>query len=392
MNLIVVPFHDWRKSQKEGFRTRDVHFINALNQNPLVDKILVINRPTTQLELLYKGNDKLLQGKLILKHKKFTLTQVKKNLYVIDYISNDFFVQILRKHLWFINKYTNKSYIEFIEMCKKTLSIKSTNLIVQNIFAYKLTMALKAKVKVFDAWDNFLKFPAYNSIKNNLQHGYETMARETNLWITNSKENILFFKNAFKPQQILLIKNGVKSNFLPKESTCPIDLALIKKPIVGFGGKVSHLIDYELINFLTKDNKKLSFVFVGQILDKKVFKKIKKRKNVFFLGDKKYSDYPNYVVNFDICIVPYNIEEKQHGGDSMKAYEYLLTNKKVVGTIGNGLQDLGDYIYLTKTYKEFSSELKNTTNNKNLFDSQHFSWQSKSKQLIDLINNDKISK
>lgn len=391
MNIIVVPFHDWRKSQKEGFRTRDVHFINALNENPAVDNILVINRPTTQLELLYKGNDKVLQGELILKHKKFTLTQVKDNLYVIDYLSNDFFGQLLRKHLWFINKYNNKSYIEFVEICKKILGIESTNLIVQNIFAYKLSIALKSKVKVFDAWDNFLKFSAYRSIKNNLQYGYEVLAKETNFWITNSKENILFFKSVFKPHQISLVKNGVKLNFLPKENSCPKDLALIKKPRIGFGGKVSHLMDYKLINFLTMDNKKLSFVFIGQILDKEVYEKIEKRENVFFLGDKKYSDYPNYVANFDVCIVPYNVKEKQHGGDSIKAYEYLLTGKKVVGTVGNGLQDLGDYIYLTETKEEFSKELKNQKNKKPLINGSDFSWETRSCYLFDLIKNEEVN-
>ena len=88
------------------------------------------------------------------------------------------------------------------------------------------------------------------------------------------------------------------------------------------------------------DNPDFSFVFVGQILDKEVYKKIEKRDNVIFLGDKHYDIYPNYVANFDVCIIPYNINEGQHGGDSIKAYEYLLTRKKVVGTKGNGLLDL----------------------------------------------------
>ena len=139
------------------------------------------------------------------------------------------------------------------------------------------------------------------------------------------------------------------------------------------------------------DNKKLSFVFIGQILDKEVYEKIEKRENVFFLGDKKYSDYPNYVANFDVCIVPYNVKEKQHGGDSIKAYEYLLTGKKVVGTVGNGLQDLGDYIYLTETKEEFSKELKNQKNKKPLINGSDFSWETRSCYLFDLIKNEEVN-
>lgn len=388
MNLIIVPFHDWRKSQKEGFRTRDVHLINALNENPSVNNILVINRPTTQLELIYKGNAKAIKGKLIRKHKNFTLTKVRDNLFVIDYLSNDFFGQLLRKHLWFINKYNNKNYIEFIEACKKLLIMKNNILITQNIFAYKLASSLNAKVKVFDAWDNFLKFPAYRHLKDNLQRGYKALAKETNFWTTNSKENIMFFKSRFKPIQIYLVKNGVKLNFLPKESTEPKDLSSINRPIIGFGGKVSYLMDYKLINFLTMDNKQSSFVFVGQILDYEVFEKIEKRENVFFLGDKKYSEYPNYVANFDVCIVPYNVKEKQHGGDSMKVYEYLLTGKKVVGTIGNGLEDLEEYLFLAENKVKFSRELKSLKNNKKRFDTKEFSWQKRAVDFIQLVNNE----
>ena len=144
-------------------------------------------------------------------------------------------------------------------------------------------------------------------------------------------------------------------------------------------------MNYKLINFITQDNPKSSFVFVGQILDKKVYNKIEKRKNVFFLGDKNYSIYPRYVSNFDICIVPYNINEGQHGGDSMKAYEYLLTGKKVVGTNGNGLQDLKEYLYLAENPKEFSDLLKNYKNEKAIINIEDHSWQSKSVKLLNYL-------
>lgn len=387
MNLIIIPFHDWRKSHKEGFRTRDVHFINTLLENDSVEKILVINRPTTRFELLYKRNDIVLPGKLILANQKFTLTEIKENLYVTDYISDDVFGQILRKYLWFIDKYNDKEYVDFIINCQKSLNFDGFNLIAQNIFSYKLAVNLNANVKVFDAWDNFLKFPAYKKIKKNLELGYFALSKNISNWVTNSQENIDFYKKVFNPSNISLIKNGVKTNFISGKKIIPDDIRNLKKPIIGFGGKISYLLNYELINYLTKDNINSSFVFVGQILDKKVYKMIEKRSNVFFLGDKKYSEYANYVKNFDICIVPYNINEGQHGGDSMKAYEYLLTGKKVVGTNGNGLQDLKEYIYLAKTKEEFSLELKNTKNKKPLIDVEEYSWESKVEKLINLLKN-----
>ena len=54
LNIVYVPYHDWRKILNEGNRTRDAHFINSFRQDETVDKILIINRPITYTELLVK--------------------------------------------------------------------------------------------------------------------------------------------------------------------------------------------------------------------------------------------------------------------------------------------------------------------------------------------------
>jgi hypothetical protein len=385
MNLIIIPFHDWRKSESEGFRTRDVHFIKSLSKNRKTEKILVVNRPTTWLELLYKKQRKKLDGKVIYRKEEFTLTQVNENTFITDYCSWDVINQFRKRHLWFVEKYTDLGYVNFINDCCKRLQLDECCLITQNVFSYKLAIKLEADRKLFDAWDNFLKFPAYKKIQKKIEIGYNTLSKNINIWVTNSQENITFFKSKFNPSYISLVKNGVKTNFISEVVEPPEDLKKIRRPIVGFGGKISYLINYELINYLSLNNPEVSFVFVGQILDKRVYNNIIKRKNIFFLGDKHYSIYPNYVQNFDACIIPYNINEGQHGGDSIKAYEYLLTNKKVIGTKGNGLLGLKDHLYLVNTPEEFSKELKNLENKKPRINIKDHSWESKAIFLLKIL-------
>jgi hypothetical protein len=238
---------------------------------------------------------------------------------------------------------------------------------------------------LFDAWDNFLKFPGYKALQKELQKGYTQISKTIPNWTTNSNENIKFYKNNFGVQNIELIKNGVKTGFVKGSYDIPPDLKKIKRPWIGFGGKISYLIDYDLINFISEKNPALSFVFVGQVLDKKVYNKITKRANVIFLGDKRYDIYPNYVRSFDICIVPYHIKNKQHGGDSMKAYEYLLAGKKVVGTNGNGLEDLKEHVYVVDTKEDFSKELINMDNLKKPLDIEAHSWESKVKKIVCIL-------
>lgn len=386
MDIMVIPFHDWRKSEKEGFRTRDVHFIRALANHKFSNRLLVINRPITKLELVYKGFKKQLRGNIVLKAGKCTLTQVDTNIFVADYYSQDVIGQAAHRFKWFIKAYNEDGYKDFIYNACSYLQFDNAKLLTQNIFAYKLALSLSATNKVFDAWDNFLKFPGYSHLKKDLQLGYAEMSREIASWTTNSNENINFYKQNFKVKNIDLLKNGVKTDFAEGQFILPQDLLSIKKPWIGFGGKISYLMDSELINYISADNPDSSFIFVGQILDKRVYQKIIKRKNVFFLGDKKYDMYANYVKSFDICIVPYNVKNKQHGGDSMKAYEYLLAKKKVVGTNGNGLEDLKDYIYVEDTPENFSAQLKTLDNQKIELPIEQHSWLSKAQTLLCILD------
>lgn len=386
MNIIAIPFHDWRKSKKEGFRTRDCHLINALQKDEKVKNILVINRPTTLLELFYKKTPKRIEGEILKEKYGFRLIKVDSKIFVVDFVSKDLVGQVFKKQKWFIEAYNNKNYVEFIKQCLNELRFEDSKLITQNIFAYKLALTIPVKIKLFDAWDNFLKFPAYKKIRINLRKGYEESALGIRYWTTNSKENIIFYRETFNVENISLLKNGVKMDFNETERDIPQDLATIKKPIIGFGGKVSYLLNVDLINYITSENKNLSFVFVGQILNKDTYAAINKLPNVYFLGDKHYNDYPNYVNNFDICIIPYNIGKGQHGGDSIKAYEYLSTGKKVVGTNGNGLEDLADYIYIVDTPKEFSDALKDSVNDRPQINISDYSWSSKASTLIKILN------
>ncbi|WNH08602.1 glycosyltransferase [Thalassobellus suaedae] len=161
----------------------------------------------------------------------------------------------------------------------------------------------------------------------------------------------------------------------------------LKVPIVGFGGKITQLIDVELLNKTMKLSPTHSFVFVGQILDKKVYDKIEKADNFYYLGDKHYDEYPNYVKNFDICIVPYVVsKEKKSGANSIKVYEYLSTGKKVVGTLSNGLEDLEEHLYIAKDEKEFALAIGQTINNKKLINLDIHSWSTKVDEFIKVLD------
>ncbi|WP_299332739.1 hypothetical protein [uncultured Psychroserpens sp.] len=386
MNIVIVPFHDWRKILLEGSRTRDAHFIEAFKSRE--DICVIINRPTTLLEIQLKRKRGLIKGKLILSNGGCKLYEYSKNTYLIDYVSVDVVGQALKNYNWFISEYGSDKYVNFINQSLAHLGIKENySLLNQNIFASRLSSKLKPKVSIFDAWDNFAKFSVYSKLKEEIIENYMQFSKTCDFWITNSVDNISEFKTQYGVENIHLIANGVDvSRFVGASKSIPDDLSQIKKPIVGFGGKISHLLDVELINKTTEASPDVSFVFVGQILDKTIFNEIIKRENVHYLGDKHYDVYPDYVKNFDICTVPYVIDEKKKSGaNTIKVYEYLATQKKVVGTLSNGLENLLDHVYIINNASEFSDALKSCENHKNKIDLKTHSWETKTQQIIELI-------
>ncbi|SFU27300.1 Glycosyltransferase involved in cell wall bisynthesis [Pustulibacterium marinum] len=387
MNLIVIPFHDWRKIQKEGFRTRDAHFIEEFGTIKS-QKTLIVNRPTTRLEIFLRYRKIRFNYDVVYKEKYFTLYKINDNLYMVDSIFPDIIGQLLKKYLWFVEKYGDEGLLKFINKCLNIIDFSECVILSQNIFAYQLLENVSSSLKIFDAWDDFTKFNVYKKVRFKIYEAYNVYAKKCNFWVTNSKENISRFYQKFSPNFISLIKNGVDVKRFSGKSEIPRDIKNIPRPIVGFGGKVSHLIDVPFLNEVLIDNPHLSFVFIGQILDKKVYKKINKTNNFYYLGDKHYDEYPNYVKNFDICIIPYVVEDsKKSGANSIKMYEYLAANKKVIGTSGNGLEEMQEYVFVTNDPKNFSLILNSSQAGiKNEINIDEYSWNLRVRELLKLIN------
>lgn len=381
-NLVIIPYHDWRKINSEGNRTRDAHFIETFRNNSDIGKLVIINRPVTFAEIFFKRKTLRIKGTTILNEKGCKLIAIDDKTFIVDIFLSQNISHLLLRRKWYFRAYQDIEVISFISKCLTKLNIVGNYyLLSQNILASHLIDQLHPNRTSFDAWDNFRLMPGLKSIHGLIDIAYTNYATKADLWYTNSVENIKYFKVHYNVEDISLLKNGVDFQRFNKPYAKPSDLKALKKPIVGFGGKITHLFDYELYNAIVRENPDFDFVIVGQILDKKVFNLIELNSNVHFLGDKHYDEYPSYVKNFDICIVPYVTGEKQHGQDSIKAYEYLAAGKKVVGTKGSGLQDLTEYLFIANTSEEFTKCFYSDITKKK-FNGEEHSWFNKAKIII----------
>lgn len=64
MKLVAFPFHDWRKWQARGFRSRDAHLLQEFARDPRVESILVVDRPVSRAERLLRGVEPFVEGEV----------------------------------------------------------------------------------------------------------------------------------------------------------------------------------------------------------------------------------------------------------------------------------------------------------------------------------------
>ena len=201
------------------------------------------------------------------------------------------------------------------------------------------------------------------------------------------------------------ISPGVDDIFFKKynEKNLINEFININKPIVGYVGSISDVIDYDLIEFLVKKLTKISFVFVGPVYTKKINKLISKYKNIYFFGGKKHNLIPDYINTFDITIIPYLVNDFTHSVYSCKLNEYLACGKPVISTsikenINFDNQN-PNIISIANSYSDFEEKVIKSLNNDN--DLQKLkrkeiarinSWSNRFNDFDSFLNNELIKK
>jgi glycosyltransferase involved in cell wall biosynthesis len=110
----------------------------------------------------------------------------------------------------------------------------------------------------------------------------------------------------------------------------PSDVVYLPRPIFGYIGVVDERVDYELIAKLA-DAASGSVVIVGPStkVDTKTFPQ---RANLHWLGGRDYAELPSYARAFDVCMMPFAMNEATRFINPTKALEYMATGKPIVST------------------------------------------------------------
>lgn len=351
MDLIIFPFHDYKKWIKEGFRTRDAHLFQHFSQLPEVDTILVVNRPVSIIEMLVKRVKWYVDDGIIVKKKKqYRLTKLGKNTYCLDILLYDTIKVIKERKLWWFSCFKYPSVIKIINQTIDDLQMRRPCLFVQNPMVIGAVPEIKSTCFAFDAIDNWMVHPQMKQISGVVEEGYNFVDNHANVITTVSKSLLNVFPNN---KNKFWISNGVDAEYFSNA----INEYHKSRLVIGYVGKIQERVDFELVEKCLRSFPNYLFVFMGPIYaQERIIGHLKKKyRNIKFYGDVHYKDLPNKMKEIDITVIPHVVDKFTMSMNPLKLYEYLASGKPVVTTKVAGVERISDYVYMADTDDEFVS-------------------------------------
>ena len=139
------------------------------------------------------------------------------------------------------------------------------------------------------------------------------------------------------------------------ETPVPDDVASVPQPILGYFGVIDERIDYELIRSLAEAMPHASVVMVGPVV-KVDPASLPHALNIHWLGQRDYKDLPGYVKAFDVCLMPFALNEATEFINPTKTLEYMAAGKPIISTaVPDVVRNFSPVVQIARSPGEFAA-------------------------------------
>lgn len=213
---------------------------------------------------------------------------------------------------------------------------------------------------IFDWSDDFVEFYREADKRTEVQRLSEKYIREADLVLTVN-EQLAVRARALNPNSHVLMNatNFPVIDRLPKAiGVSPLpEWPATRGPIVGYMGWINEQrMDLNILDALTRRLTDWSFVFIGPfkfLPGNNRVREIFARPNVHYIPPVPYLDLPAYLKRFDVCILPFLINDHTRGNDPIKIYDYFAFGKPVVSTRTAGIERVEQAVRIAADAGEF---------------------------------------
>ena len=131
------------------------------------------------------------------------------------------------------------------------------------------------------------------------------------------------------------------------------DQAALPRPRLGFFGVIDEWVDLDILDALARLRPRWQIVMVGPIV-KIDPATLPQHSNLHYAGQRAYDDLPRYLAGWDVCLMPFALNEAARFIGSTKALEYMASERPIVSTpIADVAEPYGDIVYLGRGATRF---------------------------------------
>ncbi len=132
-----------------------------------------------------------------------------------------------------------------------------------------------------------------------------------------------------------------------------VEQVQLPHPRLGFYGVIDERLDMQLIDALAIAKPEWQIVLVGPVV-KIDPAQLPKHTNVHYFGQQEYARLPEFLVGWDVCLLPFARNAATKFISPTKTLEYMAAERPIVSTpITDVAVPYGDIVYLADTAEEF---------------------------------------
>ncbi len=339
-DVLYFPFHDVRKWDREGWRTRDAHICRELLNERGQSGISVADRPTCLAELARLSFRWRAQGRTLRSAPGAALILHPTGAVVTDCLAPELGFVARSFHLWLMRAYGSKRYVATLKRFGQIPRASEGLVWLCHPMAVAFLSHTERVRVVVDAFDNFSTHPEFpERARIALEQLYGKVCALADRIVVKSEATQHFIWERWR-RDTLLVPNGVRPELFA--NVVPMELSGVERPIVGYAGKLGRRIDVALLRSLAENLRRGTIVLAGQSLNWRWMSAAIGHRRIQSVGDLHYSRLPNFLAACDVCIVPHRVGQGENGGDATKIYEYLARHRskwrRVCGCSARGSQ------------------------------------------------------
>ncbi len=206
---------------------------------------------------------------------------------------------------------------------------------------------------VYDVTDDYEEYTRSPETRRLIRERERRLVRDADVVFLTTEE--LRVKENLRGSSHYVVPNGVDYEHFASaaDHNCKEShfVSKIQKPVIGYLGLTSSRMDFELVDMIGQ--RWPGHVLMVGPVDSRVARRVRDISGVVWTGFVDRRELPHYLCGFDVCILPFQINDQTKRMNPLKVWEYLATGKPLVSVDLPALKRASEVTHIANSRTHF---------------------------------------